>query len=200
MTDSVKEDLDKWFSSDSQFHALFPASVHELARNHWTPLRIAQKEADFLAAEGGMKILDIGSGIGKFCLAAAYYKPNAFYYGIEQREDLVAYAEKARLFLGMTNVSFVKGNFLELDFTHYDHFYFYNSFYENLIHTHKIDENVDYSIELYNQYSHYLYRQLSKKPSGTRVVTFHGMDDILPPGYLEGGSEVNNLLKYWIKE
>ena len=98
MTDSVKEDLDKWFSSDSQFHALFPASVHELARNHWTPLRIAQKAADFLAAEGGMKILDIGSGIGKFCLAAAYYKPNAFYYGIEQREDLVAYAEKPGFF------------------------------------------------------------------------------------------------------
>lgn len=200
MAGAAKQDLDQWFSSDNAFHALFPASVHELARNHWTPLRIAQKAADFLAAEPGVKILDIGSGIGKFCLAAAYYRPKAFYYGIEQREDLVDFAEKARLFLGMTNVSFMAGNFLELDFSLYDHFYFYNSFYENLVHVHKIDEAVDYSIELYNQYSRYLYRQLAKKPSGTRVVTYHGLDDILPPGYLEGGSDINNLLKYWIKE
>ena len=196
----MRQDIEKWFGSDNEFHSLYPASLHELARTHWTPLRVAQKAADFLAAEPGMKILDIGSGIGKFCLAAAYYRPNAFYYGIEQREDLVTVAEKARLFLGMTNVAFTTGNFLELDFGQYDHFYFYNSFYENLVPTYKIDTNVAFSVDLYNQYNRYLYRQLAKKPSGTRVVTYHGMDDILPPGYLEAGSDINNFLKYWVKE
>ncbi len=200
MHKSSLANIDKWFNSDSQFHALYPESVQALARNHWTPLNVAQKAADFLAADKGAKVLDIGSGIGKFCLAAAYYKPTAFYYGIEQRKDLVAYAEKARQTLGFKNVSFVHGNLLEIDFNKYDHFYFYNSFYENLVHTEKIDNNLAYSIEIYNQYNRYLYKQLDKKPSGTRVATFHGMDNILPNDYLEGGSDLDDLLKYWVKE
>jgi len=32
--------------------------------------------------------LDIGSGVGKFCLAGAYYKPSASFFGVEQRKDL----------------------------------------------------------------------------------------------------------------
>ena len=92
------------------------------------------------------------------------------------------------------------GNFTQLDLRNYDHFYFYNSFYENLVTAEKIDNSVTYSIELYNQYNSFLYRQLEKKPSGTRVATYHGMDDIMPPDYLEGGNDMNSLLKYWVKE
>ena len=200
MDNSSSPDLDKWFSSESQFHLLYPASLHALARSHWTPLIVAQKAANFLAAENGARILDIGSGIGKFCLAAAYYKPQVTFFGIEQRKDLVEYAEAAKKTLGLTNVSFMHGNITQLDFKHYDHFYFYNSFYENLAHTEKRDDQVAYSVELYNQYNRYLYRQLEKKPSGTRVAIFHGMDNILPPDYLEGGNDVDDLLKYWVKE
>ena len=32
MTDTVKQDLDKWFSSDNQFHALFPGDEPEFLR------------------------------------------------------------------------------------------------------------------------------------------------------------------------
>src|SRR3989337_1392332 len=185
--------IDTWFSSESRFHLLYPAALHSLARNHWTPLIVAQKAADFLAAENGARILDIGSGIGKFCLAAGYYKPGVTFFGIEQRKDLVDYAEAALKIVGLKNVSFIHGNITQLDFKHYDHFYFYNSFYENLAHTEKIDDRVAYSIELYNQYNRYLYRQFEKKPSGTRVAIFHGMDNILPPDYLEGGNDLDDL-------
>jgi len=200
MDDSLPADADKWFGSESQFHQLYPATLHSLSRSHWTPLLVAQRAANFLAAENGVSILDIGSGIGKFCLAAAYYKPKAKFYGIEQREDLVGYAEAARRVIGLHNVSFIHGNFTEADFKNYDHFYFYNSFYENLATAEKIDDTVTYSITLYNQYNSFLYKQLEKKPSGTRVATYHGMDDIMPPDYLEGGNDMNNLLKYWVKE
>jgi ubiquinone/menaquinone biosynthesis C-methylase UbiE len=161
---------------------------------------VARKAANFLAADIGARILDIGSGIGKFCLAAAYYKPQAFYTGVEQRAKLVEYAETAGGKLGMNNVSFVHGNFTELDFEQYDHFYFYNSFYENIAVAEKIDDAIPYSIERYNQYSYYLYRQLEKKPSGTRVATYYGMDDQMPPGYHVGGSDLDDLLKFWVKE
>ena len=200
MDDFPSPDLDKWFSSESQFHLLYPASLHELSRNHWTPLLVAEKAVNFLAAENGARILDIGSGIGKFCLAAAYFKPNSTFYGIEQRKDLVDYAEAARQVLGLKNVSFIPGNVMGIDFKNYDHFYFYNSFYENLAIAEKIDDFLTYSIELYNQYNRFLYKQLEKKPSGTRVATYHGMEDIMPPDYLEGGNDVDDLLKYWVKE
>ena len=191
---------DKWFSSDAQFHKLYPDSVQVLSRNHWTPLSVARKAANFLAVGNGDRILDIGSGIGKFCLAAAYYKPQALYFGVEQRNDLVEYSEAARISLGLGNVSFIHANFTQVDFEDYDHFYFYNAFYENVANAEKIDENVTYSIERYNYYNYYLFKQLKNMPSGTRVATYYGIDEVMPPGYHVGGSDLGDLLKFWVRE
>lgn len=190
---------EKWFSSDQQFDQLYPISMQLLAKKHWTPLGVARRVANFLAADNNVRILDIGSGVGKFCLGAAYYKPKAFYYGVEQRKNLIAYAESARETLHLENVSFIHGNFTQLNFRNYDHFYFYNSFYENLIGTDKIDDSIDYSGELYNYYNRYLYRQLAEMPGGTRLATFHSLEDEVPKSYHEVGSEFDNLLKFWIK-
>ncbi len=190
---------ENWFSSDAQFNQLYPASIQLLAQRHWTPLVVARKAANFLAAESNAKILDIGSGVGKFCLAAANYRPQAFYYGIEQREQLINHAEAAKEMLQYDNVFFMNGNFTQLDFRKYDHFYFYNSFYENIAGTSKIDNSIDYSLELYNYYNRYLYKQLEQKPSGTRLASFHSLEDEIPQGYHIVGSEMNDLLKFWIK-
>lgn len=190
---------EKWFSSDEQFNQLYPLTIQVLARRHWTPLGVARKVANFLAADNNVRILDIGSGVGKFCLSAAYYKPKSFYYGVEQRKSLISHAEVARETLHTENVSFLHGNFTQLDFKNYDHFYFYNSFYENLVGTDKIDDSIDYSGELYYYYNRYLYRQLEEKPEGTRLATFHSLEDEIPKSYHEVGSECDNLLKFWIK-
>jgi SAM-dependent methyltransferase len=199
-SNSSSSALDPWFNSDAQFHKLYPDSIQLLSRNHWTPLAAARKAANFLAVAPGTRILDIGSGIGKFCLAAAYYRPSALYFGVEQRQDLVEYAETARSRLGLNNVTFIHGNFTEIDFGIYDHFYFYNAFYENVASEEKIDDKIPYSAELYNYYNYYLYKQLEKMPPGTRIATFYGTEDIMPPGYHIGGSELDDLLKYWVKE
>lgn len=191
--------VEKWFSSDEQFNQLYPLSMQALARRHWTPLGVARKVAGFLAAENNVRILDIGSGIGKFCLSAAYYKPKAFYYGVEQRKSLIRQSEAARELLHILNVSFIHGNFTQLDFKNFDHFYFYNAFYENLAGTDKIDNSIDYSVELYNYYNHYLFKQLEQKPGGTRLATFYSLEDEIPQSYHLVGSEFNNMLKFWIK-
>src|SRR4051812_35462444 len=120
---------EKWFSSDIEFNRLYPLPIQNLAKRHWTPLDIARKAACFLAAENNVTILDIGSGVGKFCLAASYYKPEAFFFGVEQRKDLIVHAETAKEILQSDNTSFVCGNFTQIDFRQYDHFYFYNAFY-----------------------------------------------------------------------
>jgi SAM-dependent methyltransferase len=194
-----KVKTESWFSSDAKFDLLYPLEIQELAKRHWTPLSVARKAVTFLAAEKHARILDIGSGAGKFCLAAGYYRPNAFYFGVEQRISLQYKAETARQILRLENVQFIHGNFTKLDFRDYDHFYFYNAFYENLAGTDKIDNSIVYSGELYNYYNRYLYNQLDQKPAGTRLATYHSMEDEIPKSYHVVGSEFDNLLKFWIK-
>jgi SAM-dependent methyltransferase len=189
----------KWFNSDMEFNALYPPSIRALAKNHWTALPIAKKAARFLAGDGPARVLDIGSGVGKFCLAAAYYTPNAVYYGVEQRSNLISYAEAAKSKLSIENVSFLHGNFTQLDLKKYDHFYFYNAFYENLDGTDKIDDSIAYSGELYNYYNRYLFRQLQQKPKGTRLCTLCSLENEIPPDFQDVGSEMNELLKFWVK-
>ena len=194
-----KPHIDKWFNSDIQFNQIYPPSIQLLSGKHWTPLSVARKAANFLAAEKNVRILDIGSGVGKFCLAAAYHKPNAFYFGVEQRKSLINYAETAREILALDQVSFIHGNFTQLNFNDYDHFYFYNAFYENLVGTFKIDDSIEYSAQLFHYYNTFLFRLLEKKPAGTRLATFHSMEDEVPSSYYEVGSDMDNLLKFWIK-
>lgn len=93
----------------------------------------------------------------------------------------------------------MNGNFTQLDFRNYDHFYFYNAFYENITGTDKIDNSIDYSLELFNYYNRYLYKQLELRPSGTRLATYHSLEDEIPRGYHIVGAEMNELLKFWIK-
>jgi SAM-dependent methyltransferase len=188
-----------WFISDTRFDQLYPLPIRELGKRHWTPLSVARKAAAFLAVDRNASILDIGSGVGKFCLAAAHHKPNCRYTGVEQRKELVYKAETARQLLRLENVQLIHGNFTQLDFTNFDHFYFYNSFYENLAGTDKIDNSIVYSGELYNYYNRYFYKQLDQKPPGTRLATYHSMEDEIPPCYHVVGSEFDNLLKFWIK-
>lgn len=191
--------MEKWFDTDSRFNRLYPAAIQRLSGRHWTPLLVARMAGAFLAMENNKRILDIGSGVGKFCLAAAAHFPDCTYFGIEQRLDLLRHAEAARQQLGIANISFIHGNFTQLNLRNYDHFYFYNSFYENLQGTEKIDASIDYSEELYYYYSRYLLKELEKMPAGTRLATFHSMDDEVPAGFHIVGSAMDHLLKFWIK-
>lgn len=187
------------FSSDVEFNKIYPPNIQSLARRHWTPLDVARKAAKFLANTNNARILDIGSGVGKFCLSAAYFEPKAVFYGVEQRRNLISYAEQAKEVLALKNVSFINADFTQLDFTNYDHFYFYNSFYENLTGTDKIDDSIDYSAELFYYYNRCLYKLLEKKPTGTKLVTFHSLEDEVPSSYHVIDLEMDSLLKFWIK-
>lgn len=189
----------QWFSSDNQLHYLYPKPIRALAEKHWTPLSITRMALDFLAPHPGAKVLDIGSGVGKFVLAGAYYKPEAVFFGVEQRRHLVMHAETARNILGLKNAHFFNRNFTHLHFKAFDHFYFYNSFYENLLDTGKIDDSIRISPYLYNYYNHALYKKLDEMPVGTRVVTFHCLEGTLPPGYQVLEERAGTLLKFWMK-
>ncbi|MEO9022409.1 MAG: methyltransferase domain-containing protein [Ginsengibacter sp.] len=188
-----------WFASDKTFNSLYPAPIQEVAEKHWTPLAVAQKAAAFLAASPNVKILDIGSGSGKFCLTAAHHHPLTLFYGIEQRQYLVDLSQRLAGQLKLENAFFICDNITHIDFRKYDHFYFYNSFYENILGTQKIDSSIQYSEELYNHYNRYLFKQLSKKPAGTRLATYHSFGREVPSDYEVVHTDYNEFLKFWIK-
>ena len=198
-TKSKKSKTKDWFSADLIFNSLYPLPIAALAEKHWTPLAVAEKAANFLAISPDVKILDIGSGSGKFCLTAAHYHPQTSFYGIEQRSDLVDLCNDLKDQLQLKNVFFICDNITNIDFKEYDHFYFYNSFYENIDGTEKIDYNISYSEELYKDYNRYLYKQLNKKPAATRLVTYHSFGNEIPNGYEIVNTDYYEFLKFWIK-
>jgi len=194
-----KNKLESNFISDEEFNQLYPGEIEFLAKRHWTPLNVTRLASEFLAMGSNTRILDIGSGVGKFCLSGAYHNPNALYFGVEQRKELVLHANNAKKRLNLNNVHFIHANFTQLDFKEYDNFYFYNSFFENLDGTDKIDDSIEYSEELFDYYCRYLFRQLDKVPRGTRLVTFHSMEHEIPPSFAIVDTDMGELLKFWIK-
>lgn len=185
--------------NDAAFDWLYPERVQLLSKRHWTPLEVAKKAARFLADAPGRKILDIGSGVGKFCLVGAHFFPDSFFYGVEQRRELYHYSLAVKEVTQTANVDFINSNFTQIDLDEYDHFYFYNAFFENLDNKDPIDYQIEYSTSLYKYYSRYLYKALENKPAGTRLVTFHSLEDEVPPCYQVVDASIDFLLKMWIK-
>jgi SAM-dependent methyltransferase len=189
---------DRYFISDAEFDTLYPHQIQKLAKRHWTPLRITRLVVDFLATKGS-KVLDIGSGVGKFCLAGAYSAPEVKFIGVEQRQSLVDYAIGASHKLGLPNAYFINANFTQLDLRHYDHFYFYNAFYENIDGDERIDDSIAYSASLYKYYMRYLFNELRNMPLGTRIATYHCSQKDMPDCYRLIETYAAGQLHCWMK-
>lgn len=188
------------FLNDATFDSLYSLRAQQLSSIHWTPVEVAKKAAAHLTAGSGKNILDIGSGVGKFCLVAAHFFPEFIFHGVEQRKALVDEAIIAQNATNTLNVNFIHANFNELDMEQYDHFYFYNSFSENIFHYKPIDNLVDCSAEIYNEYLTQFYELLDEKPSGTRLATFHCPDNYVPSSYKQLRQITGETLILWIKK
>lgn len=189
-----------YFTEDAQFDRLYPLYTQVLSKRHWTPISIAKKSVQFLVPHKGTKVLDIGSGAGKFCLTGAWLRPDSIFYGVEQRKNLLDVAEDAKQVLGLENVHFMLKNFSQLDFSAFDSFYFFNSFYENLAGNEKIDNELKFSEKMYNEYSLLLFAKLMSTKMGTRVVSYHTPESQLPAAFRLVETHAAGLLKCWIKD
>ncbi|NJM26667.1 MAG: methyltransferase domain-containing protein [Bacteroidia bacterium] len=113
--------------TDDDFNAIYPENIRKLSRKHWTPVSVAKQAATFLAERPGTRVLDIGSGAGKFCMIGAAHTRGHF-TGVEQRYDLVELSHRLASLHQIGNTAFVHGNIRSVKFRSYDAFYFYNSF------------------------------------------------------------------------
>lgn len=188
-----------YIQTDETFNKLYPPDIQVLSRQHWTSLHIVRCATEFLCSKSGSKILDIGSGVGKFCLTGAMYAPNAHFYGVEQRAYLVDHANIAKQKMGIKNASFIVGNFVHTNLQQFNHFYFFNSFFENLDNLGRIDEQIAFSESLYQYYVRHLYNGLKEMPSGTKIVTYHTFCNEVPREYKLVDSLEAGELNFWVR-
>jgi len=95
--------------ADRAFDQFLPERLSVVSPFYWSPLAVAQRAAEWFTDAGVHTVVDIGSGAGKFCVAAALFGGCRF-MGLEQRPFLVQSARAlAHLFDMNDRVRFVDG-------------------------------------------------------------------------------------------
>jgi SAM-dependent methyltransferase len=167
---------------DRVFDDVFPLLVRARSSVYWTPVEVAIRTAKLLAWKPNATIVDVGSGIGKFCLIAAAVV-EADVVGVEHRPHFVEIAEEAALKLGV-RATFKSGTVADLLPGTIDSFYFFNPFAENFcVGRDRLDATVELCEERFRKDLEATQAMLSAAPSGARVVTFCGLGGDLPDSY-----------------
>lgn len=183
---------------DEFFDAIYPPPIRAAAEFHFTPVEVAKFAAQALVEHSGTKVLDIGSGGGKFCMVGAACTKGHF-TGVEQRKMLCLLSNQLAERYGLLNVSFVHSNITEIRFDSFDAFYFFNSFNENINQADPIDSSVKLERHLYDEYSLFVKEKLDTLPCGTKLVTYFSYLDEVPGSYQLKKTYFNGYLKLWEK-
>jgi SAM-dependent methyltransferase len=167
---------------DRVFDKVFPPAARARSGLYWTPVEVAVRAANLLADRAGATILDIGSGVGKFCIVAGA-AVNANVHGIEHRPHLVEIARAAAAKVGVA-ATFDGGSIEQQDAAAIDAFYLYNPFAENLASTTDcLDATVELSAKRFDLDVSATEHLLSKARVGARVVTYCGFGGDMPEAF-----------------
>jgi predicted RNA methylase len=189
----------KYELTEIGFNNLVPPDLKQASQSHFTPLDVAQVAAEWLTENNEQKILDIGSGVGKFCIAAAR-SYDCLFYGIEYRKSLVEIARELIEHYETDNVTMIHSNIINNDFSEYDAFYLFNPFYENIEVDQRLNNEIELEEKLYQIYLDYTEAQLAKAKPGTRLVTYYGNNFEVPDSYQRVRDAFDGSLKLWIKQ
>ncbi len=183
------EDFDKY---------VYPEKIQNISSVHWTPISIATRACQLLVRNSDDMVLDIGSGVGKFCIIGAL-QTKANFHGVEQRENLHIISNKLIEEFNVSNVKFIHSNINKINFSDYNAFYFFNSFQENMYPESRIDDNVSLSFSKYLEYTIYVRAEFEKLPINTRIVTYCGDHEVIPSGYIHEYHDSKHKLSLWVK-
>lgn len=171
---------------DWTFDRFLPHSLGVVSDQFWTPLAVAVRVAGWFDDFNVQTVVDIGSGAGKFCIAAAL-SGSCDFVGVEQRPRLVRAARHlARLFRVEDRVHFLHGAFGDEAPPIADAYYLYNPFGENVVgRGEHLDEDVELGDERYGRDVAAVQTFLGCAKVGTFVVTYSGFGGPLPESYAE---------------
>ena len=184
--------------NDEAINSLYPIKMQKLSSTHWTPVDVAKKAIKFLSEAGRNTVLDLGSGSGKFCIAAAL-SSGANIVGVEKRENLVQLSKKIAKSLALENLNFIQADLIELDFSTYDSFYFFNAFEELIDSKDQLDKDLELDEITHQKYIQLIREKFDQVPSKTRIVTYCGECKEIPDSYRLIKSQNTGKLKFWEK-
>jgi SAM-dependent methyltransferase len=184
---------------DRIFDEVYPHVVRRASHVHWTPVEAAVRAARLLVEKPGARLLDVGSGVGKFCIVAAA-TVDARVCGIEHRAHLVEIAERAAARIGV-DVCFDHRALDRHDAADVDGIYLFNPFAENLCATpDRIDGTVELSAARFTRDLEIFHEILHGARVGTRVVTYCGFGGELPRTYVRVLRERRvGVIELWVK-
>ncbi len=185
---------------DEEFDAIYPFEIRELSERHWTSVFVAKTASDFLCNQRPVKILDIGSGAGKFCFVGAALHPSSQFYGVDIRENFVDLSNELKEKYNVSNSSFFQQDVLKMNLLGYDGIYFFNSFQEKIDYTCAIDDSSSVSTEQYIAYTKHIFTELNKVPAGTKLVTYFSEGFCVPNSFRLLATHFDGELKFYLKD
>jgi predicted RNA methylase len=193
--------FDECLESDLDFDNIYDDRIRALSAQHWTPVAVAARAATLLTQAGATRILDIGSGVGKFCIVGAL-ATGAEFVGVERREELVAVARAAAWGLGTPRATFVHASIDAFSLAGFNGIYLYNPFFEQISRALPlIDETMARSRETYRFFVRATLAKLSALPTPAAIVTYSGFGARLPPEFRLTREEAagTDRLELWLK-
>lgn len=166
---------------DETFDEIYPEPVRRASAAHWTPVRVCARVVELLRLEPRDRLLDIGAGVGKFCIVAAAMS-GARVRGVEREPRLVAVAREAARRIGV-EVDLVAGTFDGIDPSSIDVAYLFNPFTEALLLPGVRDVAADRSAGRIAADIAAAEQLFERTRVGARVVTFCGFGGEVPPTY-----------------
>lgn len=186
---------------DSFFDQIYPDEVKKVSITHWTPVEVVQKSMNYFK-DSSLRILDVGSGCGKFCHIGSMISPQHQFWGVEQRQDLTSISQEIAILLNLTNVTFINANAFDLNWNDFDLLYFFNPFWENhLSPAQRIDKSLPVKKEEFSHYINTVILKLSQMKPGTQVITYHGFGGKFPASYecIHFENCGTDQIKIWLK-
>lgn len=168
--------------TDEAFDNLLPPWARTLSVTHWTPAAVARRAAQWMVVRPGAPILDVGSGVGKFCILGALSTVGCF-TGVEQRPRLVELARQLVDRAAVPRCRFIQADAAEVEWGAYEGIYLYNPFAERILNDSRQDDDIAYAPDEFRRYVLWVEQAIAALPSHARVVTYHGFGGRMPRGW-----------------
>jgi hypothetical protein len=189
--------------ADVDFDSVLPEPMRRVSSSFWTGVGVAMRITRWLEMRGVPTVLDVGSGVGKFCVVGALCSPLRF-TGVEQRPHLVDAAEAlAQRFSVNHRVSFVRGDLDTVDVRQFDALYFYNPFEEYVFPARdRLDDTVEGGKDRFGRDVAKAETLLDGAAVGTHLVTYNGFGGRVPDSYqlITAKPAGINVLRLWRKD
>jgi SAM-dependent methyltransferase len=168
---------------DRTFDMIYPADLRDRSARYWTPIDVARAAARMLVTTAFTRVLDVGSGAGKFCTVGALTTAGHF-TGIEQRASLVDLAKSIARRYGIPRASYLCADICDIEWQHFDAFYCFNPFAENTFDPEdRFDQSVELSAARRARDLAFVHDALASVRVGARLVTYHGLGCALPSSW-----------------